>query len=367
MKINFIDLQRQYQKYKKEIDDAIESILISSRYVFGEEINILEAKLAEYVGVSGAIACANGSDAILLALMALDIKSGDEIITTPFTFIATSEMPALLGIKPVYADIDPATCNIDPAKIESLITKKTKAIMPVSLYGQVCDMDEITEIAKKHNLFVIEDAAQSFGAEYKGKKSCSFNHIATTSFFPAKPLGCYGEGGMVFTDDTPLTEKMKSIRNHGQGGKYEHKYVGLNARLDSIQAAVLLAKFVHYEDEIELRQQKADYYSLALKDYVKTPHVKEGNKSVFAQYTIQTKLRDKVINHLSSKDIPYAIHYPKPLHLQPCFSSYGYKKGDLPLCEEVSNNVLSIPMHPFLLQEEQNYIIDAIKEALEEK
>jgi UDP-2-acetamido-2-deoxy-ribo-hexuluronate aminotransferase len=364
LKINFIDLQRQYQQYKTEIDEAIESVLQSSRYVFGEEIGILEKKLCEYIGVKNAVACANGSDAILLALIALGLKTGDEIITTPFTFIATSEMPALLGIKPVYADIDPKTYNIDPQKIETLITDKTKAIMPVSLYGQLSDMDEIIKIADKHNLFVIEDGAQSFGAEYKGRKSCSFKHISTTSFFPAKPLGCYGEGGMVFTDDDNLSDKMKSIRNHGQGEKYEHKYIGLNARMDTIQAAVLLAKFVHYENEIALRQEKAQYYSNALKDLVTIPYIKEGNKSVFAQYTIQTQKRDKLIKHLSEKNIPHAIHYPKPLHLQPCFSSYGYKKGDLPVCEKVSDNVLSLPMHPFLLKEEQDYVINGIKEGL---
>ena len=238
MKMNFIDLQRQYQLYKKDIDNAIDEVLKSSRYVFGSQIEELENKLAEYVNAEYAVACGSGSDAIQLALMALNLKPGDEIITTPFTFIATAEIPALLGLKPVFVDIDEKTYNIKPDLIEKQITKKTRAIIPVSIFGQVPEMDEILSIAKKHNLFVIEDAAQSFGAEYKNQKSCSFGDIGVTSFFPAKPLGCYGEGGMAFTNNGELAKTMKSIRNHGQGDKYQHHYIGFNGRLEIGRAHV---------------------------------------------------------------------------------------------------------------------------------
>jgi UDP-2-acetamido-2-deoxy-ribo-hexuluronate aminotransferase len=358
--MNFIDLQRQYNLYKKDIDHAIQEVLNSSRYVFGSQIDELENVLAQFVGTRSAVACGSGSDAIQLALMALDLKPGDEIITTPFTFIATAEIPVLLGLKPVFADIDDKTYNIDPKAIEKLITKKTKAIMPVSIFGQVAEMDEIIAIAKKHDLFIIEDAAQSFGAEYKKSKSCSFGDIGVTSFFPAKPLGCYGEGGMAFTNNEELAAAMKSLRNHGQGDKYQHKLVGFNGRLDTIQAAILLAKFKYYENEIELRQKAADFYTKKLAGAVLTPFIREYNKSVYAQYSIQVPDRNKMLDVLQKEQIPAAVHYPLPLHLQPCFKFLGYQEGSFPIAESVCGKILSLPMFPQITEEEQNLVIAAV-------
>ncbi len=358
--MNFIDLQRQYKEYKNEIDLAIQNVLNSSRYVFGQEINTLEKTLADYCGVNYAIACSSGTDALMLALMALGLKQGDEIITTPFTFIASAEIPALLGLKPVFVDIDEKTYNINPELIESAITDKTKAIIAVDIFGQAAEFEEIEKIAEKYGLFVIEDAAQSFGAEHKNKNTCSFGDLSITSFFPAKPLGCYGDGGMVFTDDTDYAEKMVSFRNHGQGAKYEHKYIGINARLDSIQAAILLEKFKHYEIEIDLRQQKAEYYIDNLKDFVTTPYIKDYNKSVYAQFSIYSENRQGIINSFTKDNIPFAIHYPVPLHLQPCFEYLGYKKGAFPVAEKISSGILSLPMFAHINEREQSLVIDSV-------
>lgn len=365
MKMNFIDLQRQYQLYKKDIDNAIDEVLKSSRYVFGSQIEELENKLAEYVNAEYAVACGSGSDAIQLALMAFNLKPGDEIITTPFTFIATAEIPALLGLKPVFVDIDEKTYNIKPDLIEKQITKKTRAIIPVSIFGQVPEMDEILAIAKKHNLFVIEDAAQSFGAEYKNQKSCSFGDIGVTSFFPAKPLGCYGEGGMAFTNNGELAKTMKSIRNHGQGDKYQHHYIGFNGRLDTIQAAILLAKFKYYEEEIHARQKAADYYTKNLNGEVVTPFIQKYNKSVYAQYSIQVQDRDKMLKVFQENEIPATVHYPLPVHLQPCFSYLGYKSGDFPVAESVCKKILSLPMFPQITSAEQDMVIHTVLNGLQ--
>jgi UDP-2-acetamido-2-deoxy-ribo-hexuluronate aminotransferase len=353
MKIDFANLQYQYQLYKTEIDEAIQAVLNKSNYIMGEEITQLENSLQEFTGAKHAIACSSGTDALLLAMMALDIKPGDEIITTPFTFIATAETIALLGAVPVFVDIDEKTYNIDPAKIEEKITSKTKAIIPVSLYGQPADMDAIQAIANKHNLKVIIDGAQSFGSTYNGKTDSNLGDISTTSFFPAKPLGCFGDGGAVFTNDDTLASKMKSLRVHGQSKRYHHKYIGMGGRLDTIQAAVLNVKLKYYKKDLALRQEVAKKYTKALegKELI-LPFLVERTTSAFAQYSVRVKSRDELQAKLKEAGIPTAVHYPMPLHLQECFEYLGYKKGDFPISEIVSSEIMSLPMNPYLSDKE---------------
>ena len=368
MKIQFIDLKRQYQAYKKEIDTQINEVLTSSAFIMGSKVTELEQRLCEFVGTKYAIGCSSGTDALLLALMAYDIQPGDEIITTPFSFIATSEVIALLKAKPVFVDINEQTFNIDPAKIPQAITGKTRGIIAVDIFGQCADYDQINKIAKANNLFVIEDAAQSFGARYKERQACSLTDIGCTSFFPAKPLGCYGDGGAVFTNDANIDDVMRSMRIHGQGeNKYDNIRIGINARIDTIQAAVLLVKLAHYEDEIKKRNTVAAYYNHHLDQCVKVPLITPDNVSVFAQYSILCQDRDELQQHLKEKDVPTAIHYLKPLHLQPAFSDLGYKKGDFPVSEKTCQNVLALPMHPFMLEEDQNFIVESIKSFYKEK
>ena len=362
MKINFIDLKRQYVKYKAEIDLGIAEVLDSTQFIMGAKVDELERVLCNYVGVRYGIGVSSGTDAILLALMAYGIKGGDEVILPPFTFIATAEVISLLGARPVFVDIDEKTYNINPAMIEEKITNRTKGIIPVSLYGQVADMDTINSIAEKHGLFVIEDACQSFGAMYKGKKSCGLPDIGVTSFFPSKPLGCYGDGGMVFTDDEDIAKRIKSLRVHGQEKRYQHKYIGINGRLDTIQAAVLLAKFHYLGEEIKLRETKGTYFTERLKDVVTTPFIEKHNTTVYAQYSIRTGKRDALSKYLNDSGVPTAIHYPVPLHQQVAFSYLGYKEGDFPVSEIVSKEILSLPMSPFILQDEQDYVIEKIRE-----
>jgi len=359
MKINFIDLQAQYQKYKIEIDKEIHNVLDTSAYIMGEKINTLEENLAKFSGAKHAIACSSGTDALLLALMALDIKEGDEVITTPFTFIATAEMIAFVGATPVFVDIDEKTYNIDASLIEEKITNKTKAIMPVSIFGQTSNMDEINKIAKIHNITVIEDAAQSFGATYKGKKSCNLSDISTTSFFPAKPLGCYGDGGAIFVNDDTLAKKIRVILNHGQSSKYRHSSIGINGRLDTIQAGILNVKLKYFQAEIEKRQAIAKKYNMSLKNIL-TPFVEENSTSAWAQYCIRVDNRDKMMKKCAEKGIPTAIYYPLPLHLQEVFSYLGHEEGDFPITEKVSRDIMALPMSAFLKDEEQDYIIEVI-------
>jgi UDP-2-acetamido-2-deoxy-ribo-hexuluronate aminotransferase len=356
MKIDFANLKLAYQEHKEAFDKAISSVVESSAFIMGGEVYDLEKNLSNFTGAKHAISCSNGTDALLLAMMALGIKPGDEVITTPFTFIATAETIAFLGAKPVFVEINEQTYNIDVSKIEEKITKKTKAIMPVSLFGQISEMDAINKIALKYNLPVIEDGAQSFGAKYKGKKSCNVSTIGTTSFFPAKPLGCFGDGGAVFTSDNDLAEKMKSMRIHGQTKRYHHKYIGMGGRLDTLQAAVLNVKIENYDDNILRRQKVAEKYSMLLKDKVIIPFVEEDYTSVWAQYSIRVHNRDSVQHKLSEKGIPTAVYYPKPLHLQECFQYLGHKLGDFPISEIVSNEIMSLPMNPYLTVQEQNYI-----------
>jgi UDP-2-acetamido-2-deoxy-ribo-hexuluronate aminotransferase len=357
MTIDFANLQYQYQLYKTEIDQAMQAVLDKSNYIMGEEIAELESSLQDFTGSKHAITCASGTDALLLAMMALDIQPGDEIITTPFTFIATSEMIAFLKATPVFVDIDERTYNIDPTKIEEKITAKTKAILPVSLYGQPADMDAIQAIADKHHLKVIIDGAQSFGSTYKGKTDSSLGDISITSFFPAKPLGCFGDGGAVFTNDDTLAEKMKSLRVHGQSKRYHHQYIGMGGRMDTLQAAVLNVKLRHYEQDLKLRQEVAAKYTQALKDKkIVLPYVTKEATSAWAQYSVRLKNRETVQAKLKEQGIPTAVHYPMPLHLQECFVYLGYKKGDFPISEMVSCEILSLPMNPYLGDEEIVYI-----------
>lgn len=360
MTIDFANLQKHYLLYKDEIDAAVHAVMTKCNFIMGEEVAQLESALASYVGVKHAITCSSGTDALQLALMGIDIAPGDEVITTPFTFIATAEMIAHLGAVPVFVDIDEATYNIDPAKIEEKITDKTKAIIPVSLYGQTADMDAINTIAAKHGLIVIEDAAQSFGATYKGKKSCALSDIGCTSFFPAKPLGCFGDGGAIFTDNDVLAEKMRSMRVHGQSKRYHHRYIGIGGRLDTIQAAVLLIKLRHYENDLALRQEVARKYDSALEGKWPIPFIASECTSAYAQYSIRVHDRDALQEKLKNAGIPTAVHYPMPLHLQECFNYLGYKQGDFSISETVANEIMSLPMNPFLNDDEIKYIVDLI-------
>lgn len=356
-KIDFAKLQDQYQLYKTEIDEAIHAVLNKSNYIMGEEINQLENSLQEFTGAKYAITCSSGTDALLLAMMALDIKPGDEVITTPFTFIATAETIAFLGATPVFVDIDDRTYNINPDLIEDKITSKTKAIIPVSLYGQPANMEKIQNIANKHNLKVIIDGAQSFGSTFNNITDSALGDISTTSFFPAKPLGCFGDGGAVFTDNEEIAEKMKSLRVHGQSKRYHHKYIGMGGRLDTIQAAILNVKLKYYKKDLSLRQEVASKYTKALsgKDLI-LPLVDKNATSAWAQYSVRVKNRDNIQSSLKENGIPTAVHYPKPLHIQECFEYLGYKKGDFPISEIVSEEIMSLPMNPYLTDEEIKYI-----------
>ena len=361
MKIDFANLQYQYQLYKEEIDAAMQAVLDKSNYIMGDEVRELENALQSFTGAKHAITCASGTEALILAMMALDIKPGDEIITTPFTFIATAETIAFLGAKPIFVDIDEKTYNIDPRKIEAKITEKTKAIIPVSLYGQPADMDAIENIAKKHNLKVIIDGAQSFGATYKGKSDSNLGDISTTSFFPAKPLGCFGDGGAVFTNSDELAEKVKMLRVHGQNKRYHHKYIGVGGRMDTLQCAVVNVKLKHYKKDLSLRQEVARKYTQALqnKDLL-IPYQNPDTTSAWAQYSVRVKNRDELQAKLKEKGIPTAVHYPMPLHLQECFEYLGYSQGDFPIAESVSEEIMSLPMNPYLKDNEINYISESL-------
>lgn len=361
--MEFIDLQTQYRLHQQAIQARINTVLEHGQYILGPEVTELEEQLAEYVGSSHCIAVSSGTDALLMAMMALEIRAGDEVITSPFSFIATAEMIALLGAKPVFADIDPKTLNIDPEAIESAITPATRAIIPVSLYGQCADLDAINTIADRHSLSVIEDGAQSFGATYRSRRSCGLTTIGCTSFFPSKPLGCYGDAGACFTDDQTLAQRLRQLRVHGQERRYHHTLVGLNGRMDTLQAAILLAKLEIFPDEVEKRERIGANYSAALKEHVSVPQIESHNTSVYAQYTIQADNRDELAAILKDRNIPTAVHYPVALHRQPAFSGLNIVEGMLPHAEQAAARVLSLPMHPYLTDNEQNEIIDVIKEA----
>jgi UDP-2-acetamido-2-deoxy-ribo-hexuluronate aminotransferase len=358
MKIDFANLQHQYQLYKTEIDEAIHAVLDKSNYIMGDEVRTLEENLQNFTGAKYAISCSSGTDALLLAMMALDIQPGDEIITTPFTFIATAETIAFLGATPVFVDIDERTYNIDASKIEEKITDKTKVIMPVSLYGQPADMESIQTIADQHNLKVIIDGAQSFGSTFNGKTDSNLGDISTTSFFPAKPLGCFGDGGAVFTNDEALATKMKQLRVHGQSKRYHHKYIGMGGRMDTIQCAIVNVKLKHYKKDLKLRQEVAEKYTNLLKDKdLILPFVDSNATSAWAQYSVRVENRETLQATLKEQGIPTAVHYPMPLHLQECFAYLAYKVGDFPIAEMVSKEIMSLPMNPYLTEEEIKYIV----------
>lgn len=366
--MQFIDLKTQYEQIKELVKSNIEGVLNHGRYIFGPEIIELEQKLAKFCGVKHCVCCSSGTDALLMPLMAWNICPGDAVFTSPFTFIATAEVIKLLGATPVFADIDEKTFNLDPKKLEEKIIEVKnegkllpKAIIPVDLFGQCADYNEIETIAKKYGLLVLEDAAQGFGAMYQGKRSCSFGDVAATSFFPAKPLGCYGDGGAIFTNDDNLLETLLSIRVHGQGtDKYTNVRIGINGRMDSIQAGVLLAKMTIFEKEIEMRQSVAQKYSDLLKLKVMVPFIEEHNKSVWAQYSVLAESeqhRAEIMKNLADGGVPTAIYYPIPLHLQIAFADYGGKAGDYPLSEAIAQRIFSLPFHPYLKDEEIEKVV----------
>lgn len=364
MSIEFIDLKTQYEQLREPIRARIDAVLEHGQFIMGPEVAELEQRLAEYVGVGHCIAVSSGTDALLVAMMALGIGPGDEVITTPFTFIATAEMIALLGAKPVFVDIDPRTYNMDPALLAAAITTKTRAIMPVSLYGQCAEFDAINAVAAKHGLPVIEDACQSLGATYKGRQSCALSSIGCTSFFPSKPLGGYGDGGACFTDDADLATRMRQLRVHGQDRRYHHPLIGINGRLDTLQAAILLAKLDRFADEVQARGRIGARYSEWLNGQVGVPYIEPYNTSVYAQYTVEVDDRDAVQSRLKQHGVPTAVHYPVPLHRQPAFASLGHAAGSFPESERAAGRVMSLPMHPYLDARQQEEIVLALREAV---
>lgn len=387
MAIQFIDLDIQQQRIYDSLLNNIKKVLKHGKYIMGPEISELETVLGEYAGVKYSVSCSSGTDALLMALMAYGIGPGDAVFTTPFTFVATAEVISLLGATPVFVDINPSTFNIDPTHLENAINaleKKDsklyplpkgfeslnpKGIIPVDLFGQPADYKEINAIASKKGMFVLEDAAQSFGAEYQGMKACSLADIAATSFFPAKPLGCYGDAGMIFTNDDEVYSRLNSIRVHGKGtDKYDNIRIGINGRCDTLQAAILLAKFKVFPEEIGLRQEVARKYSDSLNsDHIKTPYVKDGSLSAWAQYSLVSDKKDTILDALKKAGIPTAIYYPKPLHLQGAYGYLGYELGDFSISEEISDRIFSLPMHPYLTEQEQKQIVDIILDAVKNK
>jgi len=383
--MQFIDLQHQQKLIHGKIMENITAVLDHGQYILGPEIKKLEKVLGAYAGTKHAISCASGTDALLMALMAYGVGPGDAIFTTPFTFVATAEVISLLGATPVFVDIEPDTFNMDPAMLEEAVTALSernpkkhplpagyeklvpKGIIAVDLFGQCADYNPINAMAKTRGLFVIEDAAQSFGAEYQGSKSCSLADIAATSFFPAKPLGCYGDGGMVFTNNDDLASRLDSIRVHGKGtDKYDNIRIGINGRCDTLQAAILLAKFDIFPEEVALRQEVAGRYSrlLGSSDRITCPCVKPGNMSVWAQYSLLCDGRDTVLEALKNEKIPSAIYYPKPLHVQGAYAYLGYTASDFPVSDRIARCIFSIPMHPYLSAQDQDRIADVIIKAL---
>lgn len=387
MSIPFIDLKAQFKQIEPEVRRRMDAVLEHGKYIMGPEVAELEGQLADYCGVKRCVGCASGTDALLMALMAIGVGPGDAVLTTPFTFIATAEVIALLGATPVFVDIDPVTFNISPVALEKAVQAvkagdagvyplpkaardgrlKPKAVIPVDLFGLPADYEAIEAIAKEHGLYIIEDAAQSFGAEYKGRKACSLGHVAAASFFPAKPLGCYGDGGAVFTDDDDIAGTLTSIRVHGKGAhKYDNARIGLNARLDTLQAAVLLAKMTVFPGEMEARRRVAAAYAtrLAAIPGVTPPVAPDGCQSAWAQFSTLVDERDKVQARLKEKGVPTAVYYPKPLHEQTAFAYLGYATGDMPESESASRRIMSLPMHPYLDEATIAMICEALADAV---
>jgi len=360
--MEFIDLKTQQARIREQLEENIGKVLDHGRYVMGPEVQELESALCEYLGVKHAIGVSSGTDSLMISLMALGVGHGDEVITVPYTWISTAEVIGVLGAKPVFVDVEPDTWNMDPSLVEAAITEKTKAIMPVGIYGQTANMKAINEIAARNgNLPVIEDAAQSFGATHHGVLSCALSTIGSTSFFPSKPLGGYGDGGALFTDDDELATAMRQIRVHGQERKHHHPILGLNGRLDTLQAAIILPKLELFPEEVKLRQQVGERYSSLLQgiEGIECPQIGEGNTSVYAQYTVLCENREEIQERLKKHDIPSVPYYAVPLHLQPVFADLGHQKGDFPVTERVGDQCLSLPMSPYLSPEEQEEIAQA--------
>ena len=366
-KIEFVDLKAQYQELKVSIDARIQKVLDHGQYIMGPEVRELESRLETYVNAKHCITVSTGTEALLIALMALGIKPGDEVITTSFTYVATAEVIALLGATPVFVDIEPDTCNINASLIEAAITPRTKAIIPVSLYGQVADMDEINAIAKRHgDIPVIEDAAQSFGASYKSQKSCGLSTIGCTSFFPSKPLGCYGDGGAIFTNDDDLAKVMREIRVHGQERRYYHTRIGVGGRMDTLQCAIVLAKLDRFDWEINQRLVAGERYKALLNDVTGITQlaVRDDRDCVWGQFTLQVGNRDKVLEELKNLNVPTVVHYPIPLHHQPAYQNLCRISGNLDNSEKIASQVFSLPMHAYLGEITQRDIVNNIKKVL---
>jgi len=363
-KIDFIDLKTQYAALRDSIAQRMQRVLDHGQYIMGPEVKELEGQLAAFAGAKHCITVASGTEAILIALMALDLKPGDEVITTPFTFAATAEMIVLLGAKPVYVDIGPDTCNIDASLIEASVTQRTRAIMPVSLYGQVADMDEINAVAARHGLPVIEDAAQSFGANYKGRRSCNLSTFGCTSFFPSKPLGCYGDGGAILTSDDALAQACREIRIHGQSARYTHTRVGVGGRMDTLQCAIVLAKLERFEWELRRRQEiGARYGKLLDAAGIERVTTRADRDSVLAQYTVFVDDRPRVQAALAEQGIPTAVHYPKPLHHQPAYAA-GHDPASFPHSVRAAARVMSLPMSADLTEAQQDSIVAGLRAVL---
>ena len=371
--MQFIDLQAQQAQIREKIDARIKNVLDHGKYIMGKEIEELEASLSEFCGAKNVITCSNGTDALLLPLMAKDIGVGDAVFVPSFTFVATAEVVSILGATPVFVDVLENTFNLDPESLRNAISfakeqkLSPKVIIPVDLFGQPADYDELQKIADENNLWILSDSAQGFGSSYKGRKSGTLGLVTSTSFFPAKPLGCYGDGGAVFVDDDELADIMRSLRIHGKGSdKYDNVRIGLNARLDTIQAAILLEKLAIFPNEIEARNKIADKYSDALKDIFEVPYVLENTTSVWAQYTLKTSadLRGEIMKSLHGAGITSVVYYPTPLHLQTAYKKYPIMRQGLPNSEKLSKQVFSLPMHPYLSKEDQDKIIDRLKESL---
>ncbi len=365
--MQFIDLKAQYHRIKEEVQQNINQVLEHGQFILGPEVGQLEEKLKQFTHSKHALAVSSGTTALQVALMALGIGPGDEVITSPFTFIASVTSILLVGATPRLADVDAKTYNIDPEKIEKAISPNTKAVIAVDLFGQCADYKAIRAIAKKHNIKLIADAAQSFGASQHGVPTGRFGDITTTSFYPAKPLGAYGEGGACFTDNDELAAKMRHIHNHGQDVTYNHLCLGINARLETMQAAILLAKLTIFADELSQRQKIADFYNKHLNGEVTRPFIKPENNSSYAMYTILVQNRPQIQQSLKAKGIPTAVHYPKPVHLQPACEKLGYKQGDFPIAEQLSQQVLSLPMHPYLSESQLRMITDTVNELVSVK
>ena len=360
--MDFIDLKTRHKLISENIANNIQKVMEHGRFIRGPEVSELEQRLSEYVGVKHCVTVSSGTDSLLIALIALGVGPGDEVITVPYTWISSAEVIALLGAKPVFVDIRPDNWNMNEQLLEAAISEKTKAIMPVSIYGQTPDMDSINEIAARYDIAVIEDAAQSFGATYKGRKSCNLSSIGSTSFFPSKPLGCYGDAGALFTDNDEWAEKFRWIRVHGQERKHHHPILGLNGRMDTLQAAILLAILDVFPDEVAKRMRIGEIYSNAFMEVegITCPSVPEGSTSVYAQYTILSEQREGIQSSLKAADIPSVSYYTVPMHLQPVFSDLSYREGNFPVTENVAKSCLSLPMSPYLKEDEQSQVIDSI-------